>query len=349
MSRTADLASGEIFSGNVVDIAGFGNIIRLDSTVSIQSGVVIASPGAKARVAHMMKAGTPEAFDVSLQGVRALIDRFELSTQTSFARQQSVFSRGRRDAFHRFPFAWSIAALTDYLDRGGSIRYVQSALINLKLFNEAISCFPNHPRFKHLLRGIAAPNSFHHNCTQILLARYLQDAGNEVGISIEDNHSSPNPDLYFRGLTDNSIFYMELKTPISLRPHPDSILTIDDFYERVVIGLKKARRQISSSHRGIITLAYFGLDTYQPDIRTALVRKALYKIGQDGRNISAAVFCYPLNLVTKRNNGKIFDFSFSISIDPQINPGFEGYNPIISDPSEYFTDNIRGRMDLWKS
>jgi hypothetical protein len=173
----------------------------------------------------------------------------------------------------------------------------------------------HHPRFQIIARDLGKPDSFLHTSSQLIVAAHLFRVGNWVGLTLENKHGEPNPDLYIRGVRGSKIF-IEVKAPKALQWSGDGSVTPRQIESAVKRCVKDSSGQINRSHRGILAMS----SSYvSPGFHTLLereVQKALRSMGRNHKSLAAVVGLSPV----LGSPG----FQFSITL----NSHYDGINPV---------------------
>lgn len=330
ITRTPGLELGEVFAASVGTLGNKGAFL-LGSTVNVRSGVVLTCDQ---EIARAIEATAPRSnglpLDLSEVGLKNLETLYNSITGCELAKQQAIVRRKGIPSILIYPFAWAVSHIENCLKERTidlTKRDTLTALMWLHRFCHVVGIWQHHPRFQAVAKDLGKPRSFLHTTAQLLAAAYLYEAGNRIGLSLEDQHGEPNPDLYIRGDVGSNIF-LEVKAPEALQWRGDDQESIASIETAVKNCIKRSRGQINRSHRGALIISSSLIWEDFPTILERSIQKAMRSEGRNRKSLAAVVGLSTSRfLLTKQNGNKTkLDAGFKFSVT--LNEYYDGENPI---------------------
>lgn len=329
-TTTPSIENGEVFSLRCINMGNEGAFL-IKGTVDIPPGIVITCNQALITASELT---SPRAqglnFQLSEEGFILFIEKYNLITGGKFEVQNKRLSKtGDREAI-RFPFVWSIRHLRSCLTEGVidiDDPKTHLSLIWLRIFGDIVGKWQHHPRFISIAKDFGKPDAFLHTAAQFLIAAYLYEHGNLIGLSLENIPGEANPDLYVRGVGRYDKIYLEVKSPKALhhlgQPMP-STLVLETPVKACIEGSVK---QINRHRPGALVI-FSGLqDRRAPSELKRCVVNWLNRYGRSRKSL-AAVTVLSLEESRISRNGTGFDQPIVFQTDTILNPHFDGAPPI---------------------
>jgi phage FluMu protein Com len=325
-TMTPPIEPGEVFSLRLVNM-GHEGAFRINGTVDAKQGVAITCSQALAKAAELTSPRSHGlTLDFSEDGISFLIKRYDEITGQKFDVQNKILSRSGDKEALRFPFAWAVRQLQLSLAQGviniGDPK-VHFSLTWLRIFVEVVGKWQHHPRFIAIARDLGKPDSFLHTAAQFIIATYLYENGNEIGLSLENLHGEPNPDLYVRGVHHYERIYLEIKAPKKLhhlgQPIPSELI----LESPVKACIEGSVKQINKHRPGALVM-FSGLqDRRAPAELERCVTNWLNRYGRNRKSLAAVV---AMSIDENRifRNGANIHQPLAFRITPILNPYFEG-------------------------
>ena len=326
-STTPGHLNGEIFSSPLVTLGDSGAFL-IESTVTTTSNVTITCDAAHAEALNALGPRNGLPLHISNDGLDKLVQLFEIITPGTFEKQERILARTNDIDALSFPFTWAIRYLRRCFRSGAlNIDHVQTrtALFWLQMFSDAVGSWQHHPRFAAVAKDLGKPNSYLHTVGQLLVAKYLFQHANPIGLSLENKHGEPNPDLYMR-LGSSGRVYLEVKAPRKLQ----SVNEIQDDLGFVSGTLKKkiddTKGQINKGRKGALVILSSLYNKKAPGLLHRLTENWLRTHGRTRTSLAGIVIVSADDTEIWRI-GRGIDQPASLLFDPMLNPHFEGENP----------------------
>lgn len=318
---------GEVLSASVVTLGDQGKYL-LNSTVNTSPNVTVTCDAAYASAMLAMRPRQGLDLELSDEGLNTVINIYESIAPGAFELQDRILARNNGGDPLRFPFAWAIRYFQRCFEVGElDIDRVESrtAFLWLKMFLDAVGSWQHHARFCAVAKDLAKPDSFLHTVGQLLVAKYLFEHGNPIGLSLEDTVGRPNPDLYFRAAKIGHI-YLEVKAPRKLQSVDRRPYELG-FVEAVVKQtIDRSKAQINKHRKGALVIIS---SLYDDGSAAALTRAAenwLRTHGRTRRSLACVVIASAVDTGICRI-GEGIGQPCGLAFSPVINPHFEGENP----------------------
>lgn len=333
ITETPPLPVGEILPRSLVTLGADGGYL-LGSTVYARSGVAITCDQEIARTVDdtaPRMTGHPD-FELSVDGLARIEAQYDALIGGRLASQQKSLLRypvDDRTGVLEFPFAWATGHLRKTLLRGTidfSKAETATALAWIEAFRHVTSIWGHHPRFASTATTLAA--SFLHTIPQLIVAAYLCEAGNRVGLAASGGTGTPVPDLYIRHRV-GEIFHIEVKAPKLLQWCPSMDLVGPAISKAVTSALENSRHQINSKRKGVLVISSSLMHPELPDILEAELSKALASKGRNRSGVAAIVSVSPLSAGLKQGP-KGLEFGTTYAFRVSKNPHFAGENPVVT-------------------
>lgn len=317
VTETPPFPVGEVFPAYVMSLDSKKTYL-LDGTTHYDASQTTAS---STEIKKSIEDTSPKAPEYDLimndQTVHSLIDVYQAATRSDLGLQLRIAARGGKDNQVRYPFAWAI----NYLNSPHSSDAFETiaAWKVLAMFASTNAAWSHHPRYELIAQQLTKRNSFYHTVFTFMAAHFLHQSGNKIGLSLEDKHGEPNPDLYIRQGNNKNI-YIEVKAPDILQVtsfQDDPSLKIDWIIKETA---KRVHRQINKNKPGIL---FIGTSYIFKDIGPEIDRCRINTTRSIGRLNSglAAIMTVRPDLPAP-NRADIFRFQVST------NPSFDGENPV---------------------
>ncbi|MBF0562743.1 MAG: hypothetical protein HQL37_12135 [Alphaproteobacteria bacterium] len=336
ITQTPSLLLGEVFADPVASIGQKG-IIMLGSTFNKPSGVIITcDQEIRREIEATAPRGESLPLIISEDGLNCLVRTYNEIAGDKFSVQKKTIERQSNNIgiARKFPFAWAIAHLENCLKRG-PINPHQSdtftAMMWLSMFCNVIGTWQHHPRFKVVARDMGKPDSFLHTSSQLIAAAYLFRLGNRIGLSLEDQPSESNPDLYIRGTGTRRNIFIEVKAPQSLQWCADSSPKIAENTKNAVKNcIDHSRRQINRSHPGVLIISSSFIGDNLSSMLEESIQGALRLKFRYNKYLAAVVNMSPIAVRVMRQGDMTFSCEFNFGVT--LNPHYDGNNPILTTP-----------------
>ncbi len=330
-TTTPAIEPGEIFSLRLLNM-GHEGAFRINGTIDTWPGIFITCDQALRSAVDMTSPRSEGiTWELSVEGLNSLVDRYNTITGDRFSIQDKIVSKtGDREAL-KFPFAWSVRHLRSCLEeRVINIDDPKThySFTWIRVFVDIVGRWQHHPRFQTIAKDLGKPDSFLHTAAQFIVASYLAEHGNWIGLALEDLHGEANPDLYIRADRDTRI-YLEVKSPKALHrfgPPVPGELVLEAPVKACIEGSVK---QINKHRRGALVMFSSLQDRRAP---AELVRCVTNWLNRSGRNRKSLAAVVTVSAVENRlaRNGTTIEQPLTFQITPVLNPHFEGKNPIIT-------------------
>lgn len=222
-----------------------------------------------------------EALDISSEMLSSVTQEIDLWTNGAFSEALSSTRRARasgNDLFMRCPLAWAVDRISAAL-RLGSIDldgHDAAALLYLEQWRHLSVRWKHHPLFREVIAP-ALCNEYHHTIAMLLCCTYLEEHGNDVGITYTPGETGKSPDLYINASPSHRVS-IEIKAPDALH-WPKAVPEQADIERRVEEQLKAAAKQITGNAGGIVVI---GTNHVDPSL-AGRVRDAIEKLAARGR------------------------------------------------------------------
>ena len=327
----ADL-DGEVFSASVVTLGDNGRFL-LESTVSTSPDVTITTDAAYTAALLSMRPRDGLSLTLSREGLDEAVAIYERISPGLFNLQESILARTNDADPLKFPFAWAIRYFRRCFDSGElNIDRVESqtAFLWLRLFLDAVGSWQHHPRFPVVGKDMTKPDSFLHTVGQLLTAKYLFEAGNQIGLSLEDQAGHSNPDLYIRSAPFGRI-HLEVKAPRKLQSVDQAPIDLGFAKATLKQVIDRSKRQINKHHKGALVIISSLHDDNSPRLLRQHTENWLQAHGRTRKSLAAIVIVSTIGGVS-RQYGKDLSQTHGLSFDPVLNPHFDGPNPITVNP-----------------
>lgn len=331
VSETPSLPLGEILPRTLVTLGADGGYL-LGSTVIARAGVAMTCDQeiARSRADTAPRTAGHPSFELSIGGLDRMEAQYDALIGGRLASQQRSLSRYPLDdpaGVLEFPFAWATAHLRKTLLCGSvdlSKAETATALAWIEAFRHVTSIWGHHPRFALTASTLAA--SFLHTVPQLIVAAYLYEAGNRVGLATSGEKGTPIPDLYVRQRV-GEIFHIEVKAPRALQWCPSKSLSVPDISKAVMSALENSRHQINSKRKGVLVISSSLMHPDIPDVVEAELNRVLKSRGRNRSGVAAIVSISPVSAgLTKRSEGLEFGTTYAFRVSK--NPHFVGENPV---------------------
>jgi hypothetical protein len=332
ISTTPSIEPGDILPYKLIIIGGeksggyyFSDTAEISDDISLTTSKMLAQTQA---VTAPRKAGAPPALD--LPGLEMLVDTYNAITGNKFDVQLKILTK-KSVSRSRFPFAWAVNKLRsqireNYIDIDDF--EINNALMVISMFHDCVSRWQHHPRFKSIGADLGKPYSFHHTSSAFIFAAFLHDNGNRIGLSLEDQYGSPNPDLYFKGFSGGR-FYIEAKAPTKIQWNGNRIP--EQFLRSSIQRhIRESRKQINEQSRGSLLL-FSGY--YQENISETLreiIEDSISVIGSSLRYLAGVSFMTVVLPEFHRDGKEVRLLPAGFSIETVINPHYDGEQPFRS-------------------
>lgn len=293
MTRTPDLPDGEVLCAPAIEMHEKGTIL-LGSSVEYNTNVILASKRAIDNVLAKTIPIDPEPMgDWNFDIMDNIEEQFVTATNADLGLQMRILDRGGAGASFKFPMAWALRTYRSYLRKEGVSREDhRDADIILSLFWDAYGSWRLHPRFATLASHLATPDMFFHAVLTMTIAKYLYRHGNSIGLSLEDKHGEPNPDLYYR-VGAKERLHIEVKAPPAFQIRRDLNAAVRPIQVTLANTVKKSSPQISRKRPGMLVV---GISDPDPSIAGAIDRhrEAIARSkGRDHRGMAALITMRP--------------------------------------------------------
>lgn len=337
ISWTPCLPLGEVFSAVIVSLGTVGSSM-IKTTVNCHSGRAIIT--CDVEIARELEATSPREDTTPLslteEGLNTLTQQYDAIVGGKFVQQRRLVNKMGDECARTFPYAWAVAHIEDALKNNIlDIDRIDTAtaLMWLIMFKNVCNTWNHHPRFQSVARGMGMPKSFLHTCSQLITAAYIRRAGNRIGLSLENRHGEPNPDLYIRKCFDNGAnLFIEVKAPEALQWSRKNYIPFDLIHKSVKLTIKRSKNQINRSHHGVLVISSSILHQDMSGYLERSIVSALKSKGRDHSSLAAVVGLSPENFYidnTYNNNDINVSFRFTVTI----NEHYAGNNPIKTNSS----------------
>jgi len=326
VTSTPSLLAGEVCPKVLVLLNDSGNFLLGDS-VTYQPSVAMISDAEHKRAIEACSPSKKSApFDLTETGIQSLIDAFEFYSGRSVSNDLKILARhqsNNESGAWQMPFAWAaqtirLALIENRVDL--QIPAHNIALGRLLLFNNVVTTWKHHPRFKQISRELANPNSFFHTLSQFCLADYLYNADYQTGFSTLNIPGQPKTDLYIR-VSASQNEHIELKAPQCFLWDKFPYASKQRLNEQIVRLVRK-NRQISSKRPGHLSIVLEDPRPASYQLLKSSLSATLSKIGRDRSGlISVIAMGWQGVIVTKI--GSIASLQAAFRIEQIPNPHFQ--------------------------
>lgn len=329
---TPRLEVGEVFAASIVSLGDKGRYL-LGSTVNKPDGVILTCDQ---EIKREIEATAPRKSTyspaLSEEGLKSVVAKYNEIVGDKFAQQRKIVERLGMPSIKTFPLAWAIVHLEKCLLTGViDIRRSETltALMWLHMFFHVVGVWQHHPRFSSVAKGLGKPKSFLHTASQLIVTAYLYQAGNRVGLALEDKKGEPNPDLYINGIGRDKT-YLEVKAPEALQWGGKNDISVEQIETTVRNCIKRSSDQINRTHRGVLIISSSLISDFFPQLLEISIQKELQSKGHNHKSLSAVIGISPMNLDITGQGGSNMQFNCQFSFSVTLNKHFDGKNPIVT-------------------
>jgi hypothetical protein len=252
MTTTPNIEDGEILAARVT-YGSYGGKYLIGGTVTYSPSAMIAGEDVIERVSKIcLPSGTLRRRKLDDRFVTEARDRYVDLTTVDYDLQSRIIDRGGQGVRFDYPLVWALKQLSHNMRPGifPVDNPTRAALSIVNMFNVLCDRWDNSFRFPVVATQFGKKASFFHTAFTLMIADHMSRSGQMVGLSLEDKHGEPNPDLYIRVQADKK-FHFEIKTPEAFQITSDAYnhATIKSKLNRV---LKDSSRQINRNSQGAL-------------------------------------------------------------------------------------------------
>ncbi|WP_156347972.1 hypothetical protein [Sphingomonas sp. Leaf231] len=253
ISKTPPLEDGEVLTTIITSVIK-GRSYLIASTIDYFPSVIMSAPEAVEKAHGMCR---PLGTEVIRPVDVALLDftraRYVELTSVDYNSQKNVVRKNGPNVRFEYPLTWALESLGRIMEQDES-KTSHEALVAIhiiELFNSICDRWAFSHRFPVVAKQFGNKKNFFHTIFSLMAADMLtSDGGSMVGLSLEDQHGVPNPDLYIRrGAAEK--FHLEVKAPEEFQ-----IITGSTDEGRIKSRLQKvlkgSSRQINRNSRGVL-------------------------------------------------------------------------------------------------
>lgn len=281
---------------------------RLESTVDMSDRPVmcvgqqaidgyVAETGAGQRAAGAADGDPSELTPAGLRGAAAFVvkllgDRYpRLVAADERGRASPTPPRRRHRLIELIDYAEVAASLLEQRRGAEQVELDGNLLSELFTTTALLRRWRNHPAWPRLVDTLASDTEVQHTVMVLAVASYLVDAGNGVGIVVDDAGSRvadiwTEPTLLER-------LEVEVKTPQDLRGPRAAPLEVAEAVKLLGRQLKRAAAtkggQLSTDHSGIVAIGGYHLGAGSLDVLEASSKQILTRQGGRKRHLAALV------------------------------------------------------------
>lgn len=151
----------------------------------------------------------------------------------------------------------------------------------------------HHPAYARIVSSLPNGDAVQHAVTTLLVASYLVDAGNGVGIVDDDGLGGRIPDIWVRPTLIERLD-LEVKSPLALRA-PVTLPSEEEAARIIERQLDEAasskRGQLSPDHSGIVAIGTFHMGQGGLDVLERATRLVLEQQRERKRHVAAVLLC----------------------------------------------------------
>jgi hypothetical protein len=115
----------------------------------------------------------------------------------------------------------------------------------------------------------------------------------QVGLTLENNHNQPNPDLYIKGAGKPAILFCEVKAPRALQWQTKQNASLQLVTESVINQITRSKRQIDRDHPGLLCITSTKLEAdMSATLKNAIV-DALGLLGKERPHLDKVIGITP--------------------------------------------------------
>ena len=325
---------GEPLSSSILFSPGrhlFSRTVRTDWAAFVSERAL----NAHRREVGLLPYSSPEPLVIPLvvngPSLRGLIARVAALLGAEYARLKSIDQRGQRATRtppkNRNPLMALIAdveSAAEDIEKGGRFAHASlAAIAELDSLLTSIERWSNHPQWPRLAKTLKTQEATH-LIALLLVASYLSEVGNAVGIVDDSRASTSMPDLFLRPTVAHRI-HIEIKTLVAFQ-NPTEAVTHADAEELIGEELHNCaaakKGQLTAEQTGMLVLGCSRLGEASQQVLESAALAAL-TASTDKRHIAAILIC-DLNVL--RDNGMMVWPGMRVRLVQ--NPHYDGKHPI---------------------
>jgi len=188
----------------------------------------------------------------------------------------------------------------------------------------------HHPAYARIVSSLQNGDAVQHAVTTLLVASYLVDAGNGVGVVDDNGLGGRIPDVWVRPTVIERLD-LEVKSPLVLRA-PVTLPSEEEaarIIERQLSNAASSKRgQLSSDHSGIVAIGTFHMGHGGLDLLERATRLVLERQRERKRHVAAVLLCEVSYQTTTEldGTGAVQRISFTPTMDHRLvyHPGYSG-------------------------
>jgi len=319
VTETPSFPLGEVIPSHIIRLSE-GASFGLTGPIDYHESLTLA---ADEDIARSIELTTPKenTFEIKYDksGISSLIDCYQAVTGADIDLQERIIRRGGRNVRAKFSFMYAALHMIEAYDPF-SLETAESIDV-LNMFANCYAAWSHHPRFSEVAQQLAKPGSFYHTAFTFMTAHYLFRSGNKIGLSLEDKHGEPNPDLYLRNANPEKS-YIEVKAPQAVQAGGQLKGTVAGLTGAFTETLKRSSGQINVARPGVLVIAssYIGDDI---SIRVNEARENVIRsTGGLKKGLAGIVTIVPSSPWTGTGVKRAYAFATSVNLN------FDGPNPL---------------------
>ena len=317
VTLTPSLPAGDVFPKPVLTLGDKGKFVIV-SPVNNNKNVVItcdqeiASVGKKTLPSN---SGTGN-FELSIESIDLISLELNLLSGGNFTKPlkaaRKAFGHGHKH-YKSNPLAWSIEFIKKQLNNNKLHMHEESivAMCMIQGCRVLIHRWKNHAHITHIAKELCG--SFHHTFTQMIVAAYLSDKGNNIAIyPPPPNQKGRSADLYVRPSANaKEKLFIEIKTPQDVE-WPNFMTSFRRMKKIVEKCLNSAKGQIGTKKPGILII---GTTCLSPNFLVLFNNATESVLRKKGRKYSgvAGIGIVGLNEVSLKTKESTTDLDLSTS------------------------------------
>lgn len=327
ISMTPEMTPGEIFSVQTLSMGRTGALLVGD-TVYKPWGHVISHDAEIEKKTELTRPALHRVpFGLGEAELGELAKIFEKLTQVDLHKQLHCIERSPEKFMMKFPFAWGASVLMECFKKNEmnlSDRKVYRALVYVYLFHFVHSTWHRHPRFSIVGKAFGASGKFFHTAGIFAFLYISHMNKSPVGLSLEDIHGEPNPDLYVRG-TGQTVF-LELKAPQAFQ-HVGRIDNSEELRKALNATIHRSKSQINSRRTGALVMFATGARPQFGNDVERLMEAAIQRTGRQRPHLAALILVVVAKLEFPEVQGQR-TVKMAFGTKTVLNPYFDGQNPV---------------------
>lgn len=329
ITKTDSWPDDEPLPNLLISLGNLGSIL-ISKTVDVKDKVALSTDH---EIARVRGATAPKPADskieLSLNELNAIEVELIAVTGGAFEKARASCMRAqaagnRKFAEDKFPAIWALDQLkralgTGQIDISGADGI---SLAYLQIVRDCLGRWRHHPLFSTIARSLCQESEFHHSVTTFIVASYLSDFGNRVGITNAAKQLGRSPDLFINVDRDQTLS-IEVKCPKAFF-WSQELPPRTHMLRKVTKELREARGQITGKAGGVVVIGAGQISGNFEDDFKACLNETVSGGRASGRIAAVVGVSYRPTQVASDG---ILEASAEIFLI--LNPKYEGKNPII--------------------